>query len=463
MRTADRRVPRGPRIGGNHAWERAATLPPLKPGQIHEVAQRLREAESSVRVLRSIAWPRSAREEFFARGAAELPRVEYPQFNATEVHRQVRAAVALIEGSSPPAEWLRRCAEALDNSADLVASVGTADFLKYGERLYGTPTTELGGATPLGLARSIDALCGELGALDLGAPPPACHLAEGVAAQIGAASERLFGEEAPEVHVVDDLSANALAGPNRILVRRDACFSDRDARQLIEHEAYVHVCTSLNGRHQDLLPILGASHAGTTRTQEGLAVFAEFITGSLDLDRFRRLADRVLAIQRSIDGADFLDVYRFYLERGLTREQAYENARRVFRGGALTGGAPFTKDGVYLDGLLRVTNFLRMLIAERRADCLPLLFCGKLDVEDIPAMAQLTELGMCRPPRFLPPWASDRRFLVAFLSYSTFLDQLRVEAQRQHFRDLLAHTPRVHAQQGAPAEAPGRVSTYDAE
>lgn len=421
----------------------------MNPLKIQEVAQRLRAAESSVRVLRTLTWHESVRHEFFRSAARELPRVSYPSFDANPVHAELKAAEALVEGDSAPAAWLRRCAAAIRTSADMLASAGTPRFFECGERLYGSPTSELGGATPLGLARSIETLCGGLEGLELGAPPAACHLADGVVAQIQAACQKLFGEEAPEVLVVEELTANALAGPRRIQVRRDACFTDRDAQQLIEHEAFVHVCTALNGRHQLELPILAASHAGTTRTQEGLAVFAEFISGTLDLDRFQRLADRVQAIQKSIEGADFLEVYGFFLGRGLRQEQAFENTRRVFRGGVLTGGAPFTKDNVYLDGLLRVTGFLRMLITERRADCLPLLFCGKLDVEDIPALAELTELGLCRAPRYLPPWASDRRFLVAFLSYSTFLDELRIEQQDQHFHELLTHTLRR-----SPAVAP---------
>ncbi|MFY9974739.1 MAG: tyrosine/phenylalanine carboxypeptidase domain-containing protein, partial [Chromatiaceae bacterium] len=68
---------------------------------------------------------------------------------------------------------------------------------------------------------------------------------------------------------------------------------------------------------------------------------------SSELDRLRRLADRVIAIQMAIDGADFLEVYDFFMERTGDADQAFESARRVFRGGVLTGGAPFTKDVVY--------------------------------------------------------------------------------------------------------------------
>jgi hypothetical protein len=133
-------------------------------------------------------------------------------------------------------------------------------------------------------------------------------------------------------------------------------------------------------------------------------------------------------------------VYRFFLERGLSEDQAYESARRVFRGGVLTGGAPFVKDAVYLDGLLRVTNFLRSVVAQGRADCLLLLFCGKLDLEDVPALSQLAAAGLCRPPRFLPPWAADRRFLVAYLTYSRFLNRVRLDDLVARYRDMLAET-----------------------
>lgn len=415
----------------------------LDPARIRDTALRLREAESGVRILRNIAWDRSVREEFFARGARELPRVTYPVFDPSPIHLALLEATRGIRGDSAIARWLLRSADAIAASADLLATVGTPQFLEHGVRIFGLPTGESGGVTPLGLARRVDELCRDLGDMDLGAPPEACHLAEGVAQTLRDACTELFGSQSPEVLVVDELSSNALAGPRRIQVRRGACFTDRDAQQLVQHEAFVHVCTSLNGRLQHDLPLLGASHAGTTRTQEGLAVFAEFITGALDLDRFRRLADRVLAIQRALEGADFLEVYRSLVERGLSDDQAFENTRRVFRGGVLTGGAPFLKDNVYLDGLLRVTSFLRVLIAEHRADCLPLLFCGKLDLEDVPALAQLTELGLCRPPQFLPPWAGDRRFLVTYLGYSIFLNAVKLDEQRAHYRSVLAETPVV--------------------
>ncbi|QDU83004.1 hypothetical protein Pla163_00990 [Planctomycetes bacterium Pla163] len=416
-------------------------MPTLSTERLTRATSLLRLAESKVRILRSIAWSPEVKERFFADGARELPRVSYPSFDAAPVHAQLAEARALIDFEPVIDAWLGRTADAIATSADLLASVEKPAFLEYGARLYGLPTTPHAGGSPIELARTFDRVFAEVSHVDLGAPPAACHLADAVAVRMREACDTLFGTDAPEVLVVDHLSANALAGPRRVQIRRDACFTDRDVEQLVQHEAYVHVCTSLNGGHQDAVPILGASHAGTTRTQEGLAVFAEFITGTLDPDRTRRLADRVLAIQMAIEGADFLQVYRYYRERAASESQAFESTRRVFRGGVLTGGAPFTKDSVYLDGFLRVSDFLRSVVSLGRTDGLQLLFCGKLDVDDIPALARLAELGLCRPPLYLPPWASDHRYLVTFLAYTSFLSSLPPSDHHASDTAMLAHVP----------------------
>lgn len=433
--------------------------------RIQRLAGLLRDAERPLRVLRTVSWPPEVRARFFAAGAKALPVVVYqpPDLSQTdtilsEVRRALRPGEAAIEA------WLRRQTEAIATGARMLRAVGTPAFFTASQALYGAPKTPLadGINTTLGLAQQLEDILLELTHLDLGAPNPACHLATGVAERMRQAVIKHFGDSAPEVVIVDHLSANALAGPRAIRILRSACFTDRDVYQLIHHEAYIHVATSLNGKAQEALPILAAGHPGTTRTQEGLAVFAELISGTLDPDRFRRLADRVLCIQMAIEGADFLDVYRFLLEdRGLEPEPAFESARRVFRGGVLSGGAPFTKDGVYLGGLLRVHNFLRAAVLAGRSDCLRLLFSGKLDVEDVPALAELAVMGLCKPPRFLPPWAADRRFLVSYLAYSGFLNKVDLSKVRESLKALLARTPVIpSAREGVasrPATAHGRV------
>lgn len=413
--------------------------------RIVTIAGRLTDAAREVRILSHISWEASVRSDFFASGGKELPQPVYPHYDPQPVLDKVASARALMQTSEID-QWLERQALALERSAHMLAGVGTADFHLYSCELYGAPGDVLldQNSTSLALAAEFDEVLSSLDGIDRELLPNQRVAATELADEIERAVAQMFGADAPEVSVVDELSANALAGAQRIRVRRDAIFNDKDVSQLIHHEAGIHVATSLNGLAQRHLPILASSHPGTTRTQEGLAVFAEFITGSIDPDRLRRLSDRIIAIQMAVDGADFLQVYEYFLERTRGDErQAYENARRVFRGGDLRGGAPFTKDIVYLDGLLRVHNFLRSVAASGRADCLPLLFCGKLDLEDIPVLCELHARGLCLAPRFLPAWVSDMRFLLSYLVYSAFLNTIDLKRVTRHYDELLQSAPLV--------------------
>ncbi|NJN63663.1 MAG: DUF1704 domain-containing protein, partial [Acidobacteria bacterium] len=59
-----------------------------------------------------------------------------------------------------------------------------------------------------------------------------------------------------------------------------------------------------------------------------------------------------------VQQADRLEVF-VYLSSRFAQHKAAQMTERVFRGGVLSGGAPFTKDAVYQRGYCRVFNFLR--------------------------------------------------------------------------------------------------------
>lgn len=425
-------------------------MPGTRTAAIPRAAEALREAEKPLRILGLLAWPLDVRQAFLDSGGRELPVVTYPEVDTAPVHEALARARPLIARAGPAREWFERIAEKLALAAGMMENLGTPAFHDHSRRLYGAPAESLADSqtSPLQLARRMRRIIDRLNHLDLGTPPDPHASADEVAGRMQAAVRLFFGDSAPEVVIEETLSANATAGPDRIRIRASARFTDRDVDQLVHHEAGIHVTTGLNGRAQEHLPILAASHPGTTRTQEGLAVFAEFITGSMDVDRLGRLADRVLAIHMATEGADFIQVYQYFRERGGSEKVAYEQARRVFRGGPVTGGAPFTKDVVYLDGLLRVHDFLRSVVAAGRADCLQLLFCGKLDLEDIPVLCELAELGLLSPPRFLPPWAADRRFLVSYLAYSGFLGRVRLGQVHARYAEILHNAPVVRFDNG---------------
>jgi uncharacterized protein (TIGR02421 family) len=423
----------------------AETVDTSENDRYREVARMLYEAARPLRVLAAIRWPATVRDEFLAGGGERLPEVSYPEFDAGPCLEAVYAARRSIFPGSMIDDWFNEQAEDLEATALMLASIGTPAFHAYARNVYGAPTQPLryDPITPLDLAHQVHRVIDELARVDLGATPPADRPAEEVAAQLEAAVQKQFGADAPRVEVVDELSANALATSKQIRVRRGALFTDRDAAQLLQHEAFIHVATALNGREQKDLPILSVGHPGTTRTQEGIAVFSEFVSGTLELDRFRRLADRVLAVQMAIDGADFIEVYRWFLDASGAPEQSFENARRVFRGGEITGGSPFTKDVVYLSGFLQVTTFVRAAFAAGRADCLRMAFAGKLDLTGIPALCQLHRLGLCRLAKYLPPWAADPRSVLTWLTYSTFAASIDLSAVTAAVSRLLAQAPVV--------------------
>ncbi len=413
--------------------------------RIRTVTRLLHQACKPIRVLRTIDWAPEVKATFLASGCRELPQVTYPPFDPEPTLAAVREARRLTLPVTTIDNWLERHAHSIELAARMLVAVGTPSFFEFGRQIYGEPTAPLRYAdvTPLDLAQSVIDTIAQLTAINIPIAPPTYHDAETVAADLTQAVKAHFGDQAPAVELVDRLSANALATAKAIRVRRGARFTDRDYSQLLNHEAYIHVATSLNGQAQTDLPLLAAGHPGTTRTQEGLAVLAEIISGSIELDRLRRLADRVLAIQMAIEGADFLQVHAFFMERTGDPDQAYENTRRVFRGGVITGGAPFCKDLVYLLGLLQVNNFIRTAFNGGRADCLSLLFCGKLDFFDIPALCELYALGLCRPPLFLPPWISDPRYLLALLTFAQFIQRVNLGPLAELARKLLDSAPLV--------------------
>jgi hypothetical protein len=205
--------------------------------------------------------------------------------------------------------------------------------------------------------------------------------------------------------------------------------------------------------------------AETVAAQLADAVRVHFGEQAPAIERAGSAETTVGSRDRDPDGdrrADFLEVYAFFMERTGDADQAFESARRVFRGGVLTGGALFTKDVVYLMGLMSVNYFIRGAFAAGRADCLGLLFCGKLDLFDIPALCELYDMGLCRPPRFLPPWISDPRYLLGLLTFATFVSRFDLGPLVEVATRLLDSAPLVRMPMpGDPIDRPstGRSET----
>jgi len=221
-----------------------------------------------------------------------------------------------------------------------------------------------------------------------------------------------------------NLASKAIAGAKRVRLRGGALFSKIDLAQLLEHEAHVHAATKLNGNRQHNLQALSLGAPRTTRTQEGMAVLAELMTLSLDLTRLRRIALRVHAIAKALDGADFIEVFRSFLEMGLSEEEAYRSTVRCFRGGNVRGRTVFTKDTVYLKGMLEVYAFLMTCMHENRPEFSRWLFAGRLTLGDVVELAPYFESGYLVGPHYVPHWADDLRTLASSFAFNGFFTRI---------------------------------------
>jgi uncharacterized protein (TIGR02421 family) len=403
---------------------------------LREASAEILEAQRPIRVLRTLSWPDEVEARFFAAGAKELPRPTYrvPSDLSASLER-FRALAARLSGQSEIERFLRDTCASMATAARMLAAVGTKEFYFHSVELYGRPASLSADrhTTNLDLAQHFDQVVAGF-ALPLEPVDQPVITAEEAVTTLRKRFQEFFGREV-KVTLVDRGVANATASAEEIKIKRGALFSARDLGQIEFHEGHVHMATALNGRAQPVMPFVGSPSPRTTSSQEGLAVLTEFLTRSTSLPRIRRLSDRTLAIQMAEDGADFLDLFRFFQGRGHDEENAFDNARRVCRGGLVEGGAPFTKDVCYLDGLLRVTNFLRIALVKGQTEFVRLLFAGKLAVDDVPLFGRLLREGLVSEPQFVPAWAQDLGYLTAFMAYAAFLGEGDLSAERRRYDD----------------------------
>jgi len=128
----------------------------------------------------------------------------------------------------------------------------------------------------------------------------------------------------------------------------------------------------------------------STRTQEGLAVLVEYLSGNTTLRRLRELALRVVAADRMVRGADFVETYRHLTkDRGMEVNDAFNLTTRVYRGGGLT------KDYLYLQGLREVFELYR-----KGEDLRPLLI-GKCSIEFYDTLQEMMHRGILNASTYL--------------------------------------------------------------
>ncbi len=390
------------------------------------------ETVGGIKLLGLTSWPAALQAPFLAslaRGQPVLPQVEYPRLDFAETRHRLAAISAQCDPDHPIGLYVQRSAHSWDQAAGLLESLGTAEVDRYSVELFGAPEQPLPGNGPStrDAARHFIQIAQELDHELLAPEEQVPVSATALQLQLQSDLDAFFESRIISVQLDPDLISKAAAGPNRIRLRTSARFSAYDRAQLFHHEALVHSLTALNGREQPHLPSLALSSPRVTATQEGLATFAEQITGSIDIERLKRISLRTEAIAMAREGADFIQVFRYFCEAGQNNEESFASAQRVFRGVPPSGGAAFTKDTVYLRGLVSVHTFFRHMLAEDRLQVCRWLFAGKMSLTDAIAFAPLFEEGILRPPRWLPHWVSRANGLAGMLAFSLFANRIRMD------------------------------------
>ncbi len=393
---------------------------------------RMVRAARPLRILGLMSWPASHQAPFlegWRAGNPVMPRIEYPRLDFSAERRELEAIAAEAGDGHPLGDYLHESARSWAEAARMLEVLGSPEVTTHSIALYGRPDEALPGQGPSTreAARHFIDIANELDH-ELISPAETVPIsAIALQLQLQGDLDDFFGTRMIRVELDPDLIAKAAAGATRIRLRSSAIFTDYDRTQLFQHEALVHSLTALNGRDQPSLKSMELPSPRTTTTQEGLATFAEQITGATDIERMKRVSLRTEAVAMALEGADFIQVFRYFLDAGQSEPESFASAQRVFRGVPLGGGAAFTKDTVYLRGLVGVHTFFRWALRQDRLRLCRWLFAGKMTLTDVQRFEPLFADGTLAPPRWLPQWAARANGLAGMLAFSLFANRIRLD------------------------------------
>lgn len=171
-----------------------------------------------------------------------------------------------------------------------------------------------------------------------------------------------------------------------LLINKNALFTQKELHAFAYHELGIHMLTTINAKKHPL-KVFSLGLTGNTHTQEGLALYSEYCSGSLTIERLKIIALRVIAVQYMLAHGDFVKTYHTLMnEFALEKDFAFTLTTRVYRGGG------FTKDYLYLKGFRDVLNLAK-------DNSLDNLLVGKVGTLDFDVTNEIVERGMIAKPQ----------------------------------------------------------------
>ena len=324
----------------------------------------------------------AAREKFLSSGCDKPPVFHYrPLTVDPDSAKRDLYAIDLSSLEDPLLEQLlAEKRRELDAQLTMLATRNTASFRPASMFLYGSVDQVL-----------LDDALIILGSTAIDPPRGAVVRAAEIAAAARSMVEdyRRSGQFDATVQVREDVSGLLVSG-GCLMIGSDTVMPARRLDALLAHEVGIHLVTYFNGVRQGLA-IFRTGLAGYEGIQEGLGVFAEWATGGLTRTRLRLLAGRVVAVDAMLRGASFIDVWRsLHHDHGFSPAGAFGIVARVFRSGGLA------KDAIYLQGFKAVIDMVC------GGGSLDPFWLGKIAVGHIPAVEELLQRRLAKPPEFLP-------------------------------------------------------------
>ncbi|MDP2283908.1 MAG: flavohemoglobin expression-modulating QEGLA motif protein [Pseudohongiella sp.] len=424
--------------------------------RVKTLSDRLIELQKPIRILDAIKWPASAKGRFLSEAGREMPLINQDYYRTInlgfkpdvlrdrfkDLRNQVRRSLGRADGLG---SIMCSTIDQYLLVIELLCARGTPSFGDHSRALYGSARDHLRGDRKT-LRQLGENLC------EIFSLPAADHLSRPYERHIPAATaveilQTKLGNyfQPGDIRVIlsDGIVSDAAAGGDYIKINQDVEFTDIDLQVLEVHEGWVHVGTTLNGRKQPWASWLSVGSPRVTACQEGLAVLMETLTFSSYPHRALKVSDRVVAVDMAEQGADFIEVYRFFVARGMRTEDAWKITQRVFRGGTLSGGSVFTKDLSYLRGFVENVNFIRSAIHSGVPEILPMLFVGKVTLDDIPILYQHYLEGTIAGPHYIPAMFRDLNGLYVWFGFASGISVINMARVQKHFHGLFVGMPKV--------------------
>ena len=198
-------------------------------------------------------------------------------------------------------------------------------------------------------------------------------------------ARRIFYEKLSDYGIFDwkiiikkNLTAKAdVNSSKKMIYLKQRKYSYNEINNLLAHEVDVHVVRAFNGS-KNKNSIYSTGTANYLKTEEGLAIMMEQLSGNYNAQRFKFFAARMIAADMAVTKS-FYDIFDTLVRKyNLSKHNAYIITKRVKRGLTDTskpGG--FIKDHVYFEGFYIIRKFM-----QSGGDIRP-LFVGKISLDEI--------------------------------------------------------------------------------